>query len=89
MSTNANGSNGAPPQAEELVDTVILTYNRRTDHLDIGGTAASLDLILDMLGRARRAIEFQQRKAQALEIQAAAVRAAEDARIAAAIRNGR
>lgn len=87
MSTN--GSNGAPPQGDELVDTIVLTYNRRTDHLDIGGTAASLDLMLDMLGRARRAIEFQQRKAQALEIQAAAVRAAEDARIAAAIRNQR
>lgn len=89
MTHSENGSNGAPPPADELVDTIILTYNRRTDHLDIGGTAASVDLMLDMLYRARRALEFQQRKTQALEIQAAAVRAAEDARIAAALRNQR
>lgn len=71
------------------MDTIILTYNRRTDKMDIGGTAASVDLMLDMIGRARRALEFTQRKAQALEIQAAALRAAEDARIAAALRNQR
>lgn len=89
MTLKDGNGNGAPPQGDELVDTIVLTYNRRTDHLDIGGTAASLDLMLDMLGRARRAIEFQQRKAQALEIQAAARRVAEDERIAAALRNQR
>ena len=73
----------------ELVDTVILTYNRVTDKLEIGGSACSVDIMLDMLGRARRALEFTQRKAQALEIQQAAIRAAEDARIAAALRNQR
>lgn len=78
---DTNGSNGAPRQSDELVDTVILTYNRRTDKLGIGGTAVSVDLMLDMLYRARRALEFTQRKAQALEIQAAARRAAEDEEI--------
>lgn len=70
------------------IDTIVLTYNRATDHLEIGGHTNSHDLMLDMLGRARRAIEFIVRKQQALEIQAAAQRAAEDARIAAALRKG-
>lgn len=82
-------SNGVERTKIELVDTVILTYNRVTDHLNVGGTACSLDIMLDMLGRARRYIEFQQRKAQALEIQKAAREEAENARIAAALRNQR
>lgn len=81
--------NGVERKQVELIDTVVLTYNRLTDHLDIGGTAASLDLMLDMLGRARRALEFQLRKAQALEMQAAALEQAENARIAAAMRKQR
>lgn len=84
-----DGSNGVQHTRVELVDTVVLTYNRVTDKLEIGGTAASVDIMLDMLGRARRALEFTQRKAQALEIQAAARQQAEDAAIAAALRKTR
>lgn len=81
--------NGHTHTHTELVDTVVLTYNRETDKLDIGGHANSVDLMLDMLHRATRALEFTQRKAQALEIQAAAQRQAEDAAIAAALRKTR
>lgn len=88
--SNENGKgNGAQVTDNEMVDTLVLTYNRATDNLQIGGHANSLDLMLDMLARATRQVEFEQRKAQALQIQAAALRAAEDARIAAALRTQR
>lgn len=88
MSEPTNG-NTKQNGGGELVDTLILTYNRATDRLDIGGNTSSLDLSLDMLGRARRAIEFQMRKAQALDIQAAARQQAADEAIAAALRKTR
>jgi hypothetical protein len=83
---NSNGERGVEHQA---VDTLVLTYNRATDHLDVGGKFASIDLALDMLGRARRALEFQQRKMQAIEIQLAAQQALRDAAVADAVRNRR
>lgn len=74
---------------DACVDTITLVYNRITDNLEIRGKTHSVDLALDMLARARRGFEFQQRKAQALEIQEAARQATENARIAAALRNQR
>lgn len=85
---DGNGNGAAAPSSPQL-DTVVLTYDRAADRLEIGGHAHSFDLILDMLARATRMTEFQVRKQQALEIQAAAREAAENARIAAALRNGR
>jgi hypothetical protein len=70
-------------------DTIILTYDRGADHLDIGGTANSLDLMLDMLGRATRAIEGRWRVERAIELQQQFKQAAADQALAAAIRNGR
>lgn len=69
------------------VDTIVLTYNRATDHLDIGGRANSLDLMLDMLGRATRAIEQRVRAEGAMLLQAQIEQAKRDAAIAAAVRN--
>lgn len=89
MSKENGDGDGVQRTQVELVDTVVLTYNRVTDKLEIGGTACSVDIMLDMLYRARRALEFTQRKAQALEIQAAARQQAEDAAIAAALRKQR
>lgn len=80
-----NGENGVEHQK---LDTIVLSYNRATDHLDVGGHANSLDLMLDMLARATRAIEKQKRTQDALELQAQLQRQAEDARIAAALRKG-
>lgn len=77
--------NGAGGEASKL-DTILLTYNRATDHLDIDAKTNSIDLAIDMLGRARRALEFEARKAQALQIQAAAREQAENAQVAAAMR---
>jgi hypothetical protein len=70
-------------------DTIILTYDRGADHLDIGGTAQSLDLMLDMLGRATRTLECRFRAERAIELQQQLKQAAVDAALAAAIRNGR
>lgn len=89
MSKEDGNGNGVQSTASELVDTLVLTYNRATDNLQIGGHANSLDLMLDILARATRQVEFQLRKAQALQIQAEARQAAEDARIAAALRTQR
>ncbi len=60
-SGNVNGERGVERQA---VDTLVLTYDRATDHLDIGGHCNSLDLMLDMLGRASRVLEARWRAEQ-------------------------
>jgi hypothetical protein len=83
---NANGERGVEHQA---VDTVILTYNRATDHLEVGGKANSLDLMLDMLGRATRAVEKQKRMEDALELQAKMAQQARDQAIAEELRKRR
>lgn len=38
-------------------DVLILTFNRETDHLEIGGECNSLLLMLDILGRAQRCLQ--------------------------------
>jgi hypothetical protein len=70
-----NGEHGVERRE---VDTLILTYDRALDHLDIGGHCNSLDLMLDMLARARRVLKskwkqqelavMMQRRAQGVEI---------------------
>lgn len=89
MAPEKKSGNGVEGTATEPVDRIVLTYNRTTDLLNIDHKTSSLDLALDMLYRARRAFEFEQRKAQALQIQAAAIKQAEEAAIAAALRNKR
>ena len=51
------------------VDTLVLTYDRARDHLEIGGKCQSLDLMLDMLARATRTLEGQLRAQRAIELQ--------------------
>ena len=65
MSENGKSTERAIP-----LDTVTLTYDRATDHMDVGGTFNSLDLALDMLARATRALEAKMRIAQAVELRA-------------------
>lgn len=86
MSANdsSNGANGVTHQA---VDTLILTYNRATDHLEVGGKCNSLDLMLDMLARATRTIEAQLRAQNALALQEQMRQAAADRAIADSLRN--
>lgn len=85
-SGNGNGEHGVAHQA---VDTVILTYNRATDHLDVGGKCNSLDLMLDMLGRATRAVKAQLRTQHAMALQQQMAQAAQDRAITEQIRNRR
>ena len=61
MNGNENRERGVERQA---VDTLVLTYDCATDHLDIGGHCNSLDLMLDMLGRASRVLEAKWRAEQ-------------------------
>ena len=61
MDGKGNGERGVERQA---VDTLVLTHDRATDHLDIGGHCNSLDLMLDMLGRASRVLEAKWRAEQ-------------------------
>ncbi len=56
-SNDEHGSNGESGVEHRPVDTLILTYDRAADHLEVGGHCNSLDLMLDMLGRATRVLE--------------------------------
>lgn len=70
---NGNGDGAA---RDVKLDTLILTYDRATDHLDIGGAFNSIDLGLDMLARAKRALEARWRMEQIRAVQQAAADAA-------------
>jgi hypothetical protein len=78
--------NGAESRS---VDTVILTYDRGRDLLDIGGRAASIDLMLDMLGRATRTLEAKLRVQNALQLQQEMAEQARAQAIAASVRGCR
>jgi hypothetical protein len=86
LSDNGNGESGV---THIQLDTLVLTYDRAKDHLDVGGKCNSLDLMLDMLARATRTIEAQLRTQHALELQQRLHQAAKDQAIADAVRNRR
>ena len=73
MGTDDNGDGAA--RAVKL-DTLILTYNRAADHLEIGGAVNSIDLMLDMIARAKRILEARWRLQQIQQMQQAAADAA-------------
>lgn len=87
MSDNSN--NGEHGVEHIPLDTLVLTYDRVRDHLEVGGKCNSLDLMLDMLARATRTLEAQQRAANAIALQQQMRQAAADAALAASLRNGR
>jgi hypothetical protein len=62
------GSNGESGVTSRAVDTLILTYDRATDRLEVGGNCNSLDLMLDMLGRATRVLENKWRVERVQEL---------------------
>ena len=59
--SDGDGSNGESGVEHRVVDTLILTYDRATDVLEIGGKCNSLDLMLGMLARATRVLEHRWR----------------------------
>jgi hypothetical protein len=61
----ANGGAGATPVTE---DVLILTYDRVRDHLEVGGKCNSLDIMLDMLSRAKRVLENKWKVERAKEL---------------------
>ena len=78
---DSKNSNGGGGQDGSKLDTVVLTYNRATDHLTIGGEFQSLDLALDILARATRKLEALYRIEQIKAVQQAAADQALAARI--------
>lgn len=85
---NGNSASNNGDVKATAVDTIILTYDRAADHLNVGGKANSLHLMLDMLGRATRVVEDMYRLEKAREVRAQLLRDAQDAAIAASLRKG-
>jgi hypothetical protein len=75
-----NGEHGVERRE---VDTLILTYDRAADHLDIGGHCNSLDLMLDMLARATRVLESTWRQQQLMNVMQARASAVQTQQILA------
>jgi hypothetical protein len=81
-----NGEHGV---THTPLDTLVLTYDRAKDLLEVGGKCNSLDLMLDMLGRATRVLEAKLRAENAIALQNQLRQAAIDRQIADSLRNGR
>jgi hypothetical protein len=89
MSETSGNGNGEHGVERTPLDTLVLTYDRARDHLEVGGKCNSFDLMLDILARATRTIEAQLRAQRAVELQQQLAQAARDRAIADSIRNGR
>lgn len=72
----SDGGNGGGAARDVKLDTLVLTYNPATDHLDIGGAFSSVDKGLDMLSRATRSLEARWRLEQIAALQQRAADAA-------------
>lgn len=86
---SGNDNNGEHGVEHIPLDTLVLTYDRVRDHLEVGGHCNSLDLMLDMLARATRVLEAKQRPENAIALQQQIRQAAADAALAASLRGGR
>jgi hypothetical protein len=86
MSENGH-SNGAAETVAD--DTIVLTYNRLTDQLNVGGKYYSHELALSILARASRAIEQKLRIEAAIKAQAELAQLARDQQLAQKLRGGR
>jgi len=85
-----DGDNNGGSGVERVpLDTLVLTYDRAADHLEVGGKCNSLDLMLDMLGRATRVLEAKQRSQNAIALQQELANMARDRQIAESLRGGR
>lgn len=70
------GGNGDGAARDVKLDTLVLTYDRAADKLEIGGRAQTTDLMLDMLARAKRHLEARWRIEQIAALQQQAADAA-------------
>ena len=84
----AAGTNGGAAARDVKLDTLILTYDRGRDHLEIGGYVNSTDLMLDILARATRQVEARWRMEQIRAVQQAAADATLSQRIGLAGHRG-
>jgi 16S rRNA G1207 methylase RsmC len=67
---------------------IVLTFTASPWHLDIKGEVENYDVALAMLEQAKRHFEQQLRLQAAMQMQEQIIVAAENARIAAAVRTG-
>ena len=70
-------------------DTLILTFNRETDHLEIGGECSSLLLMLDILGRAQRCLQQKWETEERMKTLAQFQDAARTAQLVSKLNGGR
>lgn len=80
-----DGDNGVSRTA---LDTIVLTYDRTSDRLEIGGHCNSLDLMLDMLARATRTLENKWRAERVMELRQQLADASRTASIFDKVRGG-
>lgn len=78
--------NGGPTTS---VDTLVLTYDRARDQLEIGGHCNSLDLMLDILARAQRVLEAKWRAQQVAAMLQERAEAERTAALLQSIRGGK
>ena len=88
-SNDEHGGNGESGVQRRVVDTLILTYDREADHLEVGGKCNSLDLMLDMLGRATRVLENRWRMERVKELRQELVDQARTQSILEKVKGGR
>jgi len=86
--TTSSGNGGEHGVESRSIDTLILTYDRATDVLEVGGHCNSLDLMLDILSRATRVLESRWRQQELQRIMQERADAAQAAAIAASLRKG-
>jgi hypothetical protein len=75
MENNGNGGG-------KFTDRLIIDFNRDTFAMAVGGQVFSHDVMLAMIEQAKRNIEKEVRKAQALELQKELAELARDRQIA-------
>lgn len=89
----ANGNGLSDPgqlvRREDLIDELVLTWDRMTCRLNIGGRISSIDAALAMLAQAKRVFETQQRMQTVAAIKAQAEEQQRVQEIMARTRGGR
>lgn len=68
------------------VPHVVITFDPVAFKVQVGGSITDADMLLSVLDQAKRVVEFEIRKAQAVAMQQAAMQAAQDRAVADALR---
>jgi hypothetical protein len=83
---HSNGNGNTVDRAK--VPHVTITFDPVAFKVQVGGSITDADMLLAVLDQAKRCIESEIRKAQAIGIQNSMVQAAQDRAVVAALRKG-